>query len=148
TTNGRSLEMTARMPALALAAALAMLACPAEAEEPLKLGLILDMSSLYADITGTGSETAAKMAAEDFGGTVMRRPLQITAADHQNKADIASATARQWFDVDRVEAILDVAASATALAAINVAKERNKIVILNGPAASTITNEACTPSSV
>jgi branched-chain amino acid transport system substrate-binding protein len=122
---------------------------PAAADDgPLRLGLILDMSSLYADITGVGSETAAKMAAEDFGGKVLGRPIEIMVADHQNKADIAAEIARKWFDTEHVEALMDVAASATALAAINVAKDKNKVVILNGPGASAITNEACMPSSV
>ncbi|HXW30810.1 MAG TPA: ABC transporter substrate-binding protein [Xanthobacteraceae bacterium] len=113
-----------------------------------KLGLIEDMSGLYADITGMGSVTAAKMAVEDFGGKVLGAPIEVLSADHQNKADIASATARQWFDTQQVDALLDVAASATALAAIDVAKAKHKIIILNGPGAVRITNEACTSVSV
>jgi branched-chain amino acid transport system substrate-binding protein len=113
-----------------------------------KIGLIEDMSGLYADITGIGSVTAAKMAVEDFGGKVLGAPIDVVSADHQNKPDIASATARQWFDTQQVDAILDVAASATALAAIDVAKAKNKIIILNGPGAARITNEACTSVSV
>ena len=113
-----------------------------------KLGLIEDMSSLYADITGTGAVTAAKMAVEDFGGKVLGKPIEVVSADHQNKPDIASATAREWFDTQHVDALMDVAASATALAAIEVAKNKNKIVFLNGPGAARITNEACTPVSI
>jgi branched-chain amino acid transport system substrate-binding protein len=113
-----------------------------------KIGLIEDMSSLYADITGIGAVTAAKMAVEDFGGKVLGAPIEVLSADHQNKADIASATAREWFDVQHVDAILDVAASATALAAIDVANEKHKIIVVNGPGAARITNEACTPVSV
>ena len=113
-----------------------------------KLGLIEDMSSIYADITGIGAVTAAKMAVEDFGGKVLGMPIEVVSADHQNKADIASATAREWFDNQHVDALMDVAASATALAAIDVAKTKNKIVILNGPGAARITNEACTPVSI
>src|SRR5579863_3063791 len=113
-----------------------------------KIGFILDMSSIYADITGTGSVTAAKMAVEDFGGKVLGKPVEVVAADHQNKADIASAMARAWFDTEHVDAILDVAASATALAAMEVAKAKNKIIVLNGPAATRITGEACGPTSV
>ncbi len=135
--------------AVALAAFLAFAALPASAQQPsVKIGLLLDMSSLYADITGIGSETAAKMAVEDFGGKVLGKPVEVLVADHQNKADIASAKAREWFDTDHVDAILDVAASATALAAMSVAKEKNKIIVMNGPAASSITGEACFPSSV
>jgi branched-chain amino acid transport system substrate-binding protein len=113
-----------------------------------KIGLIEDMSGLYADITGIGSVTAAKMAVEDFGGKVLGAPIEVVYADHQNKPDIASATAREWFDTQQVDAILDVAASATALAAIDVAKAKHKIIVLNGPGAVRITNEACTPVSV
>src|SRR6202011_1546571 len=113
-----------------------------------KIGMIEDMSSLYADITGVGAVTAAKMAAEDFGGKVLGKPIEIVSADHQNKSDIASATAREWFDTQHVDALMDVAASATALAAIEVAKTKNKIVFLNGPGAARVTNEACTPVSI
>jgi branched-chain amino acid transport system substrate-binding protein len=113
-----------------------------------KIGLILDMSSLYADITGIGSETAAKMAVEDFGGKVLGKPLEVVTADHQNKADIAGAKAREWFESQQVDALLDVAASATALAAQQVAKERNKIAIFNGPGSTRLTNEACGPQSI
>jgi branched-chain amino acid transport system substrate-binding protein len=113
-----------------------------------KIGLIEDMSSIYADITGIGAVTAAKMAVEDFGGKVLSMPIEVVAADHQNKADIASSTAREWFDNQHVDALMDVAASATALAAIDVAKTKNKIVMLSGPGAARITNEACTPVSI
>src|SRR5258708_9712182 len=123
-------------------------AAVAQARPPLKLGAILDMSGLYADITGPGSETAAKMAAEDFGGEVLGRKVEIVAADHLNKADLAASIARDMLDNQGVEAIIDVAASATALAAGEVAKARNKIVIYNGPGSITLTNEACAPYTV
>jgi branched-chain amino acid transport system substrate-binding protein len=113
-----------------------------------KIGMIEDMSSIYADITGVGAVTAAKMAVEDFGATVLGKPIEVVSADHQNKPDIASATAREWFDSQHVDALMDVAASATALAVIEVAKTKNKIVVLNGPGAARITNEACTPVSI
>src|SRR5580692_12145420 len=113
-----------------------------------KIGMIEDMSSIYADITGVGAVTAAKMAVEDFGGTVLGMPIEVVSADHQNKADIASATAREWFENQHVDALMDVAASATALAAIDVAKTKNKIVVLNGHGAARITNEACTAISI
>jgi hypothetical protein len=114
----------------------------------LKIGMMEDMASIYSDITGVGAVTAAKMAVEDFGGKVAGKPIEVVAADHQNKPDIASATAREWFEVQHVDALMDVAASATALAAIEVAKAKNKIVVLNGPGATRITNEACTPISI
>ena len=129
-------------------ALLAAVAPEAQAQNPIKLGYILDMSGPYADITGSGSVEAARMAAEDFGGKVLGRQIEIMFADHQNKADIAGATAREWFDSKGVEAILDVAASATALAANEVAKERKKVIMFSGPGATRLTNEACTPNSV
>lgn len=132
-----------------------LLAAPAGAQspshgggEPVKLGLILDMSSIYADVTGAGSAMAARMAAEDFGGRLLGRPIEILVADHQNKPDNAAAIASKWFDVDHVTALLDVAASSPALSVVNIARERDRIVLLSGPGASSLTNEACTPVSV
>jgi branched-chain amino acid transport system substrate-binding protein len=123
-------------------------AAGAQDKPPLKLGAILDMSGLYADITGVGSETAAKMAAEDFGGQVLGRKIEIIAADHLNKADLSANIARDMFDNQGVEAIVDVAASATALAAGEIAKARNKIIIFNGPGSIRLSNEACGPYTV
>jgi branched-chain amino acid transport system substrate-binding protein len=132
------------------AGALAMSATSAlaQAKPPLKLGGILDMSSLYADITGAGSETAAKMAAEDFGGEVLGRKIEIVAADHLNKADLAANIARDMIDNQGVEMIFDVAASATALAAGEIAKARGKIIMFNGPGSIRLSNEACGPYTV
>jgi branched-chain amino acid transport system substrate-binding protein len=113
-----------------------------------KIGMLEDMSSIYADITGLGAVTAARMAVEDFGGKVLGKPIEVVAADHQNKPDIASAVAREWFNIQHVDALMDVAASATALAAMEVARASSKIVVLNGPGATRITNEACTPVSI
>src|SRR5260370_39693448 len=107
---------------LASAMAIAATAAMSQSKPPLKLGAILDMSGLYADITGVGSETAAKMAAEDFGGEVLGRRIEIIAADHLNKADLAANSARDMLDNQGVDAIIDVAASATALAAGEIAR--------------------------
>src|SRR2546421_8622650 len=132
----------------ALGLAVAANGAMAQSKPPLKLGGILDMSGLYADITGPGSEAAAKMAAEDFGGEVLGRKIEIIAADHLNKADLAANIARDMLDNQGVEMIYDVAASATALAAGEIAKARNKIVIYNGPASIRLSNEACGPYTV
>jgi branched-chain amino acid transport system substrate-binding protein len=113
-----------------------------------RIGLILDMSSLYADITGEGSATAARMAVEDFGGKVLGAPIEVMAADHQNKADIAATTAREWYDTRKVDVIADVAASATALAALEVARQKNKIIMFSGPGTNRLTNENCSPVSI
>jgi len=113
-----------------------------------KIGLILDMNSLYADLTGEGSVTAARMAIEDFGGKVLGVPIELVYADHQNKADLAAAKAREWFDTDKVDVIADVAASATALAALEVARQKNRIIMFSGPGATRLTNENCSPVSI
>ncbi|MDI4236640.1 ABC transporter substrate-binding protein [Bradyrhizobium sp. Arg237L] len=115
---------------------------------PLKIGGILDMSSLYADITGPGSEAAAKMAVEDFGGEVLGRKVEVVVGDHLNKADLAANIARDMLDNQGVEMIFDVAASATALAAGEIAKARGKIIIFNGPGSIRLSNEACGPYTV
>jgi branched-chain amino acid transport system substrate-binding protein len=128
--------------------ALSATAALAQTKPPLKLGGILDMSGLYADITGPGSETAAKMAVEDFGGEVLGRKVEIVVADHLNKADVSAGLARDMLDNQGVEMIFDVAASATALAAGEIAKARNKLIIFNGPATVALTNEACGPYTV
>src|SRR5213080_215427 len=128
--------------------AVAATAAFAQSKPPLKLGGILDMSGLYADITGPGSEMAAKMAAEDFGGEVLGRKIEIIAADHLNKADLAASIARDMLDNQGVEMIYDGAASATALAAGEIAKARNKIVMFNGPGSIRLSNEACGPYTI
>src|SRR6201994_2420619 len=120
----------------------------AQNKPPLKLGGILDMSGLYADITGPGAEMAARMAAEDFGGEVLGRKIEVIAADHLNKADLAANIARDMIDNQGVETIYDVAASATALAAGEIAKARNKIIMFSGPGSIRLSNEACGPYTV
>ena len=99
-------------------------------------------------IGGQGNVTAARMAVEDFGVKVLGRPIEIVFADHLNKADLAGSLARQWFDDQGVEAILDVAASATALAVNEIARQRGKIMIVSAPAARRLTNEDCAPYTV
>jgi branched-chain amino acid transport system substrate-binding protein len=116
--------------------------------EPVRLGIILDMNSVYADVTGPGSELAARMAIADFGGKVLSRPIELFVADHQTKADIAASIATKWFVTDNVVALLDVAASSPALAVMNVANIHNRIVLLNGPGALSITNESCIATAV
>jgi branched-chain amino acid transport system substrate-binding protein len=133
---------------LASMLAVAATAAFAQSKPPLKLGGILDMSGLYADITGPGSEMAAKMAVEDFGGEVLGRKIEIVTADHLNKADLAASIARDMFDNQGVEMLFDVAASATALAALEVSKARGKINMFNGPGSIRLSNEACGPYTV
>ena len=110
-----------------------------------RVGFIEDMSGVYADITGMGAVTAAQMAVEEFGGTVLGMPIEIVSADHQNKPDIAGAIARKWFDEDQVDAILDVASSSPALSVLAIAREKEKILTLSSPGSLRITNENCGP---
>jgi branched-chain amino acid transport system substrate-binding protein len=113
-----------------------------------KIGLILDMNGPYAELTGKGSEAAVKMAVEDFGGKVMGAPIQVVVADHHDSADQAAAIARDWFDHQHVDAIMDVAGSSEALYVQRIADTRGKIVILNAPGANRLTQEGCTATSV
>ncbi|NYZ14952.1 ABC transporter substrate-binding protein [Azospirillum sp. RWY-5-1] len=110
-----------------------------------RVGVIEDMSGVFASITGQGAVTAAAMAIEEFGGKVLGLPVELLHADHQNKADIGAATARKWFDEDKVDAILDVATSSPALAVLEIAKAKKKILTLSSPGSMRITNEACGP---
>lgn len=114
--------------------------------DAVKIGVLNDQSGLYADFGGTGSVLAARMAVEDFGGTVLGKPIEILSADHQNKVDLAASTARQWIDVDGVDVFADLTNSAVALAIQNLARERNRIALFSGPATTRLTNEDCSPN--
>ena len=113
-----------------------------------KVGVIEDMSGVYADITGKGAVTAAQMAIDEFGGKVLGMPVELVYADHQNKPDIGGAIARKWFDTEKVDAILDVASSSPALAVLEIAKEKKKILTLSSPGSIRITNDACGPYAI
>ncbi|MGE3291251.1 MAG: ABC transporter substrate-binding protein [Geminicoccaceae bacterium] len=136
---------------LATAAAMALLAVPASAEMSdgkVKIGVLNDQSSLYADLSGQGSVLAAKMAVEDFGGSVDGTPVEVVFADHQNKPDVGSNIARQWYDVDQVDMIVDVPNSAVALAVNEVTREKNKVFLNSGAASSALTGDKCSPNTV
>jgi branched-chain amino acid transport system substrate-binding protein len=113
-----------------------------------KIGVLNDMSGLYADLSGQGSVVAAQMAVEAFGGSVGGAKIEIIGADHQNKADIGSNIARQWFDVNGVDVIVDVPTSSVALAVSDVAREKNKVLLVSGAAASDLTGPKCSPNTV
>ncbi len=115
---------------------------------PLRIGVLNDQSSFYADSGGLGGIAAVQMAVQDFGGAVLGRPIEILSADHQNKADIASAVARQWFDTQGVEVIVDLPNSATASAAQQVAHERGKITLVTGAGGVVLIGQLCSPTSV
>ena len=137
---------------IALAAALAACAAaPSRAQVSdgvVKIGVLTDMTGAYSDLAGPGSVAAAQMAAEDFGGKVLGKPVVVISADHQNKADIASSTARRWFDEQQVDAIADLVSSSTALAVMPVAAEKKRITLLSGPGSTPIAGEKCTATNV
>jgi branched-chain amino acid transport system substrate-binding protein len=115
---------------------------------PLKIGVLTDMSSLYADNGGQGSVVAAQMAVEDFGGTVLGRKIEVVSGDHQNKADVGSSIARRWIDAESVEAILDVPNSAVALAVQTITREKKKLFLASGAATSRLTGDQCSPTGI
>jgi branched-chain amino acid transport system substrate-binding protein len=107
-----------------------------------------DQSGLYADVSGQGSVVATRMAVEDFGGKVLGKPIEVVFADHQNKADVGAAIARQWVENEHVNMIIDVPNSGVALAVQEVLRERNAIHINTGSASSDLTGKACSPHGV
>ena len=125
---------------LLLAALLASAAAPASAQ--VKIGVLSDMNSLYADITGKGTGVAARMAAEDFG-PVLGKPVEIVTADHENKPDVAVNIVRNWYDNEGVDMVTDGGSSAVALAVEEVSRQKHKLVLFNGPASSDITGKNC-----
>jgi branched-chain amino acid transport system substrate-binding protein len=136
---------------LTAAVALAFAASGANAQVSdgvVKIGVLSDMSSLYSDIGGPGSVVAARMAVEDFGAAKKGMKVEIVSADHQNKPDVGSAIARQWYDSDKVDAIFDVPNSGVALAVNQLTRDKNKAFINSGAASSDLTGKACSPNTV
>src|SRR5262245_61010553 len=144
--------MRREVQALIAAAALWLGAGAAEAQYSdgvIKLGVMNDQSGTYSDLSGQGSVWAAKKAIEDFCKTTKcHDKIEVVFADHQNKPDIGSNVVRQWFDVDKVDAVVDVPTSSVALAVNAIAKEKNKVFLVSGAAASTLTGKDCSPNTV
>ena len=116
-------------------------------DSKVKIGILTDLSGQLADSTGLGSIVAAEMAIEDFG-PIADVKVEMISADHQNKADIGSAVARKWYDVEGVDAIIDVPNSGVALAVQSITKEKNRVAIFSSPASSDLTGKACTPNGI
>lgn len=114
----------------------------------IKIGVLNDMSGLYADVAGPGSVIAARLAVEDFGAARKGMKVEIVSADHQNKPDIGSTVARTWYDVDQVDVIVDVPTSSVALAVNQITREKGKAFLASGPATSDLTGKACSPNTV
>jgi branched-chain amino acid transport system substrate-binding protein len=114
----------------------------------IKIGIITDMSGLYSDIDGQGGVEAMKMAVAELGGAINGKKIEVLYADHQNKADVAAAKAREWFDTQGVDMLVGGTTSSTGLAMAAVAKEKKKVFLAVGPATSALTNEQCSPYTV
>ena len=136
----------AHMIAATLLAATAMPAAAQQfSDDKVKIGILNDQSGVYADFGGKWSFEAAKMAVEDFGGKVKDMPVEVVTADHQNKPDIASNIARQWYDTEQVDAIMELTTSSVALAVQGISAEKKKIDIVTGAATTDLTGKACSP---
>ena len=135
---------------IGIAALAAILACSgANAQQVnVKIGVLTDMSSLYADATGIGSVIAARMAAADFMKDHPNVKVEVVSGDHQNKADIGSQIANQWYDVDHVDMIADVPNSGVALAISQISSQKNKVFVASGPASSDLTGPKCNANMV
>ncbi|HEX4523214.1 MAG TPA: ABC transporter substrate-binding protein [Casimicrobiaceae bacterium] len=135
--------------ALAMVGALATGAAQAQiSDNMIKIGVLTDMSSLYTDLAGAGSVAAARLAVEDSGIEKRGYKVEIVSADHQNKPDVGSGIARQWYDVDKVDVIVDVPNSGVALAVNQITRDKGRVFLANGPASSDLTGKACSPNTV
>ena len=135
--------------ALAVAGAMAAGAAQAQiSDNVVKIGVLSDMSSLYTDLAGAGSVLAARMAVEDSGIEKRGVKIEYVSADHQNKPDVGSSVARQWYDVDKVDVIVDVPNSGVALAVNQITRDKNKAFLVSGAASSDLTGKACSPNTI
>ncbi|WP_328187168.1 ABC transporter substrate-binding protein [Marinobacter sp. OP 3.4] len=134
--------------AAAAAVSLPMTASAELSDEVLKIGVLSDMSGVYKTLEGPGAVVAAEMAVEDFGGSIMGTPIEIVSADHQNKADIAASTAREWIDDDQVDMLTALDNSSVALAVQGLAEERKVITMNTGAGTTALTEEQCTPYGI
>jgi len=142
-------RMTTKLLATAAAALLTAGAAQAQISDGVvKIGVMNDMSGLYADIGGPGSVLAARMAVEDYGAAAKGLKVEVVSADHQNKPDVGSTVARTWYDVEKVDAIFDVPTSSVALAINQVTKEKGKAFVNTGAATSDLTGKQCSPNTV
>jgi branched-chain amino acid transport system substrate-binding protein len=133
------------------AASLALVAGASQAQISngvVKIGVMSDMSSLYSDVGGPGSTVAARMAVEDYGAAKKGMKVEILSADHLNKPDIGSSIARQWYDVDKVDVIVDIPNSGVALAVSQVTRDKAKLFLVSGAASSDLTGKSCSPNTI
>lgn len=120
---------------------------PGISDDVIRIGVLTDLSGQYSDFAGKGSIEAVKMAIEEMGGAVGDRKIEIVSADHQNKADVASAKAREWFDSQKVDMITDLVGSAPSLAVAEIGKQKQKVVMVSGAYSPRLSNESCSPTT-
>ena len=120
----------------------------AEISGVVKLGVLTDETGVFSSLSGEGSIEATRMAVEDFGGKVAGAPIEIVHADHQNKTDVGAAIARRWLDSDHVDAIVDVPNSAIVLAVQELAKQKNRVLLVSSAGTADLTGKACSPVGV
>jgi branched-chain amino acid transport system substrate-binding protein len=145
----RTWEFEMRYSAAGLGLAFAMMFVGhAHAQGGVKIGVINDQSSIYADLSGMGGVESARMAVEDFGGKALGKPIELVIADHQNKPDIASSIVSKWFDADNVDVVVDVPNSSAMLAVQEIARKAQKLVIVSTGATSDFTGKACSPFGI
>ncbi len=143
----KNFMMATLMASVATIAMTSNLAAADYSDGVVKIGVLTDLSGQLTDSTGKGSILAAQMATEDFGA-IDGTKVEVISADHQNKADIGAAKARQWYDVDKVDVIVDIPNSAVALAVQQITKDKDKIALFSSPASSDLTGKACTPNGI
>jgi branched-chain amino acid transport system substrate-binding protein len=133
---------------LTAAALASSMACAQYTDGVVKIGVLSDMSSLYSELNGAGSVAAAKLAVEDFSATPRGMKVEIISADHQNRADIGSGIANSWFDLDKVDVIVDVPNSGVALVVSEIARQKNKLFLVSGAATSDLTGPKCNANTI
>lgn len=139
-----------------IAAAAALVAAPlatattghAQSTAPIKIGILNDQGGVYSSITGSGSVAAARLAIEDAGGTILGRPVELVFADHQHKPDLGATIAREWYDVQGVDAIFDIYSSGVSLAVQRIAEDKNKIVVVSMASSGLIGGKQCSPNGM
>jgi branched-chain amino acid transport system substrate-binding protein len=142
------MTLTGRLVFAVAALTCAVASAQAQDDVVVKIGVLSDMSSLYSDIGGAGSVAAAKLAVEDFNPAAHGMKVEVISADHQNKPDVGASIARQWYDVDHVDVIVDVPTSSVGLAVNEVTREKNKVFLVSGAASSDLTGPKCSPNTI
>lgn len=117
-------------------------------DDVIRIGVLTDLSGVYSDLSGNGSVIAAKLAVDEMGGKVLGKPVEVVSADHQNKPDVAANLARNWFDQNKVDVIVDMPTSSTALAVMEIARQKNKMTMLSSAGATAVLAEKCSPTNI